>query len=301
VVLHDDQTKTIPVDATPPFGFGPPGPPAPEAQPSARRGGPTGPAQVTAPPAGVADGAAASGAGSSGVARGTMVVADEPAPLTHDQRRLRWFILALIAVAAVTAVILVAAARKDSARGQVGDVGAAAATTAAPATSGAAAPTTVRATPRPAGDLGIVSAAEFDPPPGDGRENPEQLGMLTDGKANTQWSTVCYRQRRMTPKQGVGFVLLLSGSPGGHHLVLSTPNRNVEVAAYVARDVGDQLRDWGKPVSRAKRAGPGEVELDLGDGDAGRYVLVWFTDLGEPSCSSLPFQVRVGEVTLVRA
>jgi len=33
----------------------------------------------------------------------------------------------------------------------------------------------------------------------------------------------------------------------------------------------------------------------------GRYVLVWFTNLGEPGCNALPHQLRVGEVTIVRA
>ena len=224
----------------------------------------------------------------------------EPDALVDHQRRVRRFVLGLIAVAAVASVILFVVARKESARGRVVDVGTGATTT-APAPGTTAAATTVTAAPRPAGDIGIVSAAEFDPPPGDGKENPEQLGMLTDGRESTSWSTACYRQRRMAPKQGVGFVLLLSASPGGHRLVLSTPNRGVDAAVYVAKDVRTQLRDWGKPVSRGRNVGPGPIELDLGDGDAGRYVLVWFTDLGEPTCSSLSFQLRVGEVTVVKA
>ena len=56
--------------------------------------------------------------------------------------------------------------------------------------------------PAGANAIAIVSAAEFDPAPGNGRENPEQLGRLTDGRTDTTWSTVCYRQPTMAPKDG---------------------------------------------------------------------------------------------------
>src|SRR4051812_13328663 len=80
-------------------------------------------------------------------------------------------------------------------------------------------PTT--AAPAPAA---MTAVGEFDPPPGgDGRENPEQLGFLTDGRPDTAWSTVCYTDRNLAPKPGVGLVFQLSASAARHTLVVSSP------------------------------------------------------------------------------
>ncbi len=82
----------------------------------------------------------------------------------------------------------------------------------------------------------------------------------------------------------------------GPHLAVGGWSASV----FVAAEVGGRLRDWGPPVDEGDDLGPGQVELHLGGGD-GRYVLVWFTNLGEPGCDALPHQLRVGEVTVVRA
>ena len=148
----------------------------------------------------------------------------QPAPastevLRTNQRRATWTVGGLVAAAIVTALVLVGLAQRDSRGGAVDIAGPPATTVAAVATT-VASPTVLSAPPVAAGTA-IVSAAEFDPEPGDGREHPEQLGLLTDGRTETSWSTSCYRrQPTMAPKDGVGLVFWLSGPARGNNLVL---------------------------------------------------------------------------------
>lgn len=218
--------------------------------------------------------------------------------LRTDQRLVGWVVAVLVAVAIIVGLVLVAMSRtsKPGAAPALTPV-----TTARPRSLAGAAGTTVApaAPARQTNAMQIVGAGEFDPRPGDGEEHPEQIGLLTDGRTNTFWTTVCYRRANMAPKEGVGVVLQLSAPAKGHTLVLTTPSRGFSASTYVASSVGDRLRDWGRPTDQANDLGPGDVELDLGNG-TGRYVLVWFTVLGQPGCSTMPYQVRVAEVNVVR-
>jgi hypothetical protein len=259
-----DGTRAYPVDATPPFGTEAPAPEDRRVRP---------------------------------------VVNEEPAPastevLRTNQRRASWTVGGLVAAALVTALVLVGLTQRDG-RSSAADVAGPPATTVAEVATTVASPTVLQAPPVAAGTA-IVSAAEFDPEPGDGREHPEQLGLLTDGRTDTTWSTSCYRQPTMAPKDGVGLVFWLSGPARGNDLVLTSPSEGWSASVFVASEVGGRLRDWGPPVDQGDDLGPGQVELHLGGTD-GRFVLVWFTNLGEPGCDALPHQLRVGEVTVVQA
>lgn len=218
--------------------------------------------------------------------------------LRTNQRRVGWVVAVLVAVAVIVGLVLVAMSRTAKpgtapSLTPVTTVGARALADAAGTTVAPAAPA------RQANAMQIVGAGEFDPRPGDGEEHPEQIGLLTDGRENTFWTTVCYRRANMAPKEGVGVVLQLSAPAKGHTLVLTSPSRGFSARTYVATTVGERLRDWGKPTDQGNNLGPGDVELDLGDG-TGRYVLVWFTVLGQPGCSTMPYQVRLAEVNVVR-
>ena len=161
--------------------------------------------------------------------------------------------------------------------------------------------TTVASTVPPATAAAvIVSTGEFDPPPGgDGRENPSQTGNLIDGQESTTWSTVCYSDRDMAPKPGVGLVLGLSASTRGHTLVVSSPTTGGWGAdVYVSNTTHDALADWGQPVTTARDAPAGLTRLDLGDTD-GRYVLLFIRELGNsvPPCVR-PWQLRIAELSI---
>jgi len=160
--------------------------------------------------------------------------------------------------------------------------------------------TTVATTvPAPAAAV-IVSTGEFDPPPGgDGRENPSQTGNLVDKDPTTAWSTVCYSDRDMAPKPGVGLVLVLSASTRGHTLVVSSPTTGGWGAdVYVSDANHDTLADWGRPVTTMRDAAAGETRFALGDTD-GRYVLLFIRELGAstPPCQR-PWQLRIAELSI---
>jgi serine/threonine-protein kinase len=269
--LPVDGTRAFPADLTPPFGVSRPTEPA-EA-PSSRPG-------LIAEP----------------ISRPMPAAAPGPVMQTN-QRRASWIVLGLIGAALLMATVLIGLAQRRDPAGQ-GEPPAPPATSTTAVATTVASPTVLQAPPV-SGDVAIVSAAEFDPAPGDGREHPEQLGLLTDGRTDTTWSTLCYRQPTMAPKDGVGLVFWLSGPAGGHTLVLDSPSSGWSASVFVAAEVGARLRDWGPPVDQGDDLGPGTIALDLGDA-SGRYVLVWLTDLGDPSCRALPHQVRVGEVRVER-
>jgi hypothetical protein len=160
--------------------------------------------------------------------------------------------------------------------------------------------TTVASTVPATAPAVIVSTGEFDPPPGgDGRENPSQTGNLIDGQDTTMWSTVCYSDRDMAPKPGVGLVLGLSASTRGHALVASSPTTGGWGAdVYVSNTTHDALSDWGRPVATVRDAPAGQTRLDLGDTD-GRYVLLFVRELGNstPPCQR-PWQLRISELSI---
>ena len=207
-----------------------------------------------------------------------------------------WVVAALVLLAIVVGLVLLLMSRAKGSSAAGISVGAPTTTSArSPAAKTTVAPTT----PRAPNAMAIVSVGEFDPPPGNGEEHPEQIGLLTDGRDDTWWTTVCYRRANMAPKQGVGLVFQLSAPAKGHTLVLTSPSKGFSAAVYVASAVGARLPDWGKPVDTGANLGPGDVRLDLGQ-STGRYVLVWFTVLGQPGCSAMPYQLRVAEVSVVR-
>jgi eukaryotic-like serine/threonine-protein kinase len=164
----------------------------------------------------------------------------------------------------------------------------------------AASTTTTAPAPPPPAPAMIVSTGEFDPPPGgDGRENPSQTGNLIDKQEATAWSTVCYSDRDMAPKPGVGLVLELSATARGHTLVVSSPTTGGWGAdVYVSGTTHDTLAEWGMPVSTVRDTPAGPTRFQLGDTD-GRYVLLFIRQLGAstPPCQR-PWQLRIAEVSI---
>ncbi|HKA04545.1 MAG TPA: hypothetical protein VKD67_09455, partial [Acidimicrobiales bacterium] len=216
------------------------------------------------------------------------------------ERSPRHFLVSIVVLCAVAAALAglgalffstgTGARLADSPRNVLGGRGDSTTTTTATTVAAAAAPVPAM----------IVSTGEFDPPPlGDGRENPSQTGNLLDKNEATTWSTVCYSNRDMAPKAGVGLVFVLSASARGHTLVVSSPTTGGWGAdVYVSTSNHDTLADWGRPVATARDAPTGPTSFQLGDTD-GRYVLLFIRQLGAsvPPCQR-PWQLRISEVSL---
>ena len=138
----------------------------------------------------------------------------------------------------------------------------------------------------------ILGVRSFDPAPGDGRENDDQLRSLIDDDPATTWSTDRYRQPPVfgNLKKGVGVILTLREPVGIGTLRVSSASQAWSAQVYVASAPAAALSGWGQPVGRAAGI-DGDLEVDL-DGRSGGAVLLWFTDPGRTG------QVVVGELEL---
>ncbi len=157
---------------------------------------------------------------------------------------------------------------------------------------GKAAATPVAAAPQP---LAIVGVKDFDPD-GDGRENPEDVGAVTDGNGLTVWSTEEYRQRDVGGlKPGVGLVLDLGAPKQLDSVQVDTLDGGWSAEVYASDSEPAELSGWGTPVAAGTDL-PDKATLGLTAPARARYVLLWITDLPP---SGPPFRLRVAEVRVL--
>ncbi len=137
-------------------------------------------------------------------------------------------------------------------------------------------PTTVAPTVTPT----IRRVQAFDPPPGDGIEDDQDLGKLTDGDPSTFWHTETYDAAPLFGvKEGVGLNVELDGSSKLHSLVVNSPSAGWNARVYVSKGApGATLASWGKPVADKSAIAAGSTTFDL-NGRTGTHVLLWITRL----------------------
>jgi putative peptidoglycan lipid II flippase len=137
--------------------------------------------------------------------------------------------------------------------------------------------------------LPIAGAISYNPE-GTGQEDPGDLRNLYDGNPATVWSTQWYATPHFgNLKNGTGFVLGLGRVREVSRVVVDTTTPGWTAQVYVARQVGAQVTDWGRPVA----SGTASSTLSLSwPKQEGSYVLVWFTELGPAQ------QAIIGEATL---
>lgn len=122
--------------------------------------------------------------------------------------------------------------------------------------------------------LHVVSA--FDPPPGDGQENDNEIPLAYDGSPATSWQTQTYATARFgNLKTGVGLLVDL-GTPtrvAQVQLVFDGTPTGVELRASDTR--GAAAADF-PVVAQAQQAGQ---TITLTANQTRRYWLVWITSL----------------------
>ncbi len=213
----------------------------------------------------------------------------EPSPLRRTGRR-----KVVLAVVALVAVCLAGAIGLSRSADQPGAP--AAVSAGVPVDGGTATATT--ASPTPAGPVSITATAEFDPPPGDGRENPGQLGALVDGDPATTWSTVCYESATFGAKGGVGLRFRLSAPPVGMALEVTSPTTGWSARVFLATTAGPTLAGWGTAASAGTNLPAGTVRFPLAG--AGTEVLLWLDRAGRAiSGCTFPYQIRLSDVRVV--
>lgn len=156
------------------------------------------------------------------------------------------------------------------------------------------------ATRAPSGPADIASVEAWDPDGTTEGENDEHAPLaLAGANPSSGWPTLCYGNRYMGGKRGVGLVVTLTTASGGTVAVDSlTAPYQLEMFASPADAPPADLDDWGPAIDGTAYAeSPGRVERRVPDGT--QYVLVWLRELGpDEACTDRnPFRGRLANLT----
>ena len=145
------------------------------------------------------------------------------------------------------------------------------------------------------GPIKITGVRSFDPESDDKTENDNEVVNVTDGNADTTWSTVCYKSSTFGSKSGVGLVLQLNASALAQLQVdMNVPTWQARV--YVSDVAGEQLSDWGTPIWDGS-ADQGQTITATFPTPA-QYALVFITEAGRSGfCSDAnPYRGSISEI-----
>lgn len=150
-------------------------------------------------------------------------------------------------------------------------------------------------------DARIASVATFDPTAagGDGQENDELLGALTDGDTGTDWRTSCYSNEFMGAKDGVGIVLGFDApTTRALQVDISSSNYNISVFGATGETPPADLAGWGPELHSTFGNDPASVTVPAPAAPV-EHVLILVRQLGPDSgCSDAnPFRGRLAEIT----
>ncbi len=204
----------------------------------------------------------------------TMILTHAPSPAEHvpGRRRPRTLVVVLatlLLLAAIGAGAYYAVGR--------GHGGGAAAT---PPTAGRAVP--------------LHGYSTYDPPPGDGQERNDLVGLSTDGATATSWQTEHYTTAEFgNLKKGVGLVLFTGPTPARlGSLTIQTPTPGF-TAVIEAAPLDGSFAIVSSPQTVGDR-----TTFTLHASGPRRLYMIWITkltrfDTGDPS---KPFGARISEV-----
>jgi serine/threonine-protein kinase len=124
-------------------------------------------------------------------------------------------------------------------------------------------------------------ASDFDPPPGDGTEHTEEVGLAVDGNPGTYWATETYNtsaDMEANGKPGVGLVVDADDVVPGRNLVITTENPGWAGEIYgAAEGPPEDLAGWGEPIGEFT-TDEEETTVSLDTNDS-RHYLIWITQL----------------------
>jgi serine/threonine-protein kinase len=143
----------------------------------------------------------------------------------------------------------------------------------------------------------IVGVTSFDPDGNPKVENEELAPFAIDGNPATAWQTVCYGDRYLGGKRGVGLVADLGSNRTGTLTVqLGSAPYQVRVYAAPDGDVPKAFSTWGAAIDKAH--GTAHDTLSIQVAQPTRYLLVSFIELGtDNNCSNNPFRGSIRELT----
>ncbi len=156
----------------------------------------------------------------------------------------------------------------------------------------------------PGEGLQIAGADDFDPKAegGNDEENPQKLALAYDGKPDTAWETVTYRNRANLGglKPGVGVVFDLGKEAEFQEVRLKLVGEPTDVKILVPQNSGDsapmdKLADW-RGIAEITNA-PEDAGAKLDKPVKTRYLLVYLTRL--PQVEPKRFRGGIAEIQVL--
>jgi hypothetical protein len=149
----------------------------------------------------------------------------------------------------------------------------------------------------------IVGAKDFDPPPGNGEEHPNDVKNTYDGKESTTWTTMSYKKRPDLggTKKGVGIYYDLGALTDVSQVTVNLVGDSTNLELMVPKSDPSQpattVSGW-QSVAKADQAGSQAV-LKPTSPTKTRYVLVWLTSLPQESDGN-GYRGEISEVTILK-
>jgi eukaryotic-like serine/threonine-protein kinase len=152
------------------------------------------------------------------------------------------------------------------------------------------------------GPATIVTITAYDPD-GDGTENDGDAVLArADANPETSWGTVCYADRYLGGKGGVGLVVSFDGPmlQAVQVDVLSAPYQ-VDFLATAADAIPATIAEWGVPLGPTLFANETGTIVAPVPSSPVRHVLILLKELGaDGSCTDAnPYRGRLGEISVV--
>lgn len=150
----------------------------------------------------------------------------------------------------------------------------------------------------PIGPASIVGVQTYDPNGTDTEERDDLIALATDGNLATSWTTLCYADRYLGGKPGVGLVADLgSAHTGVFTVVLGSAPYQVKIFASNAEQPPPSFESWGTPVGKFDGLQAETISVQLVT--PARFVLVAFNELGvDPGCTQNDYRGSILEMSI---
>lgn len=158
--------------------------------------------------------------------------------------------------------------------------------------------TAVKATPDSAtasAAVGPIAALTLFDPDGDGTERSDQVDLARDDNQSTAWTTVCYADRFLGGKSGLGLIADLGQARSGTlSASIGSAPYHVKVLAAPDGPIPASVAAWGSPIGDKADQKAGTITAQV---TASRYVAVIFVELGsDPLCRNNRFRGKLSEI-----
>jgi hypothetical protein len=146
----------------------------------------------------------------------------------------------------------------------------------------------------PAASADIAALTLYDPD-GDGTEQDAKVHLADDANPDTAWVTVCYGDRFLGGKSGLGLVADLGAARSGT-ISAEIASAPYQVEVLTAPDsIPPSLSSGWTSVGTSADTSAGTVSATVTDA---RYVAVLFHELGpDTSCSRNRFRGKISEIS----